>query len=200
MRQTYLGEIYQSICNSHTGVTYAYNELLEVMAAALPPDEPAGHIFLHHLPGDLKDLATIQFHQLEVRKLAKFGDVIWDARNSKKTVVAAVQPATLDEETTLGEETALERAVAALTIHNKKKCHGSKSRGGGRPRGCRGAAWEAARAKRLSVTSTRSLENMLTTAPAPRHAPGWETSRPGYGSCCHRRRHTQPPCIAERQR
>ena len=34
-------------------------ELLEVMMAALPPDEPAGHIFktifLHRLPGDLKD-------------------------------------------------------------------------------------------------------------------------------------------------
>ena len=113
---------------------------MEVIAAALPPDEPAGHIFLHHLPGDLKDLATIQFHQLELRKLAKLGDVIWDARNSKKTVVAAVQPATLDEETTLGEETALERAVAALTIHNKKKWNGGKSRGGGRPRGGQGGS------------------------------------------------------------
>ena len=68
---------------------------------------------------------------MEVRELAKFADVHWDARNSKKTVAAAVQPATLEEETTLGEETALERAVAALTIHNKKKWHGSKSRGGG---------------------------------------------------------------------
>ena len=36
-------------------------ELLEVMMAALPSDEPAGHIFktifLHRLPGNLKDLA-----------------------------------------------------------------------------------------------------------------------------------------------
>ena len=117
-------------------------ELLEVMMAALLPDKPAGHIFktifLHRLPGDLKDLVAVQFHQLEVRELAKFADVIWDARNSKKTMVAAVQPATLEEETTLGEETALERAVAALTIYNKKKWHGSKSRGGGCPRGGQG--------------------------------------------------------------
>ena len=41
-------------------------ELLEVMMAALPPDEPAGHIFetifLNRLPGDLKDLVAVQFH------------------------------------------------------------------------------------------------------------------------------------------
>ena len=80
-------------------------ELLEVMMAALPPDEPVGHIFktifLHCLPGDLKDLVSVQFHQLEVREPAKFADIIWDTRNSKKTVVAAVQPATLEDETTL---------------------------------------------------------------------------------------------------
>ena len=52
--------------------------------------------------------------------------------------MAAIQSATLEEETILGEETALERAVAALTIHNKKKWHGSKSRGGGRPMGGQG--------------------------------------------------------------
>ena len=38
-------------------------ELLEVMMGALPPDKPAGHIFktifLHRLPGDLKDLVAI---------------------------------------------------------------------------------------------------------------------------------------------
>ena len=37
---------------------------------ALPPDEPGGHIFktilLHCLPGDLKDLVAVQFHQLKV--------------------------------------------------------------------------------------------------------------------------------------
>ena len=48
--------------------------------AALPPNEPAGHIFktifLHRLSGDLKDLVAAQFHQLEVRELAKFADVI----------------------------------------------------------------------------------------------------------------------------
>ena len=64
-------------------------------------------------------------------ELARYADVIWDARNSKKTVVAAVQPATLEEETTLGKETALGA---------KKKWHGSKSRGGGRPRGGQGGS------------------------------------------------------------
>lgn len=117
-------------------------ELLEVMMAALPPDEPAGHIFktifLHRLPGDLKDLVAVQFHQLGVVELARYADVIWDARNSKKTVVAAVQPATVEEKTTSGEETALDRAVAALTIYEKKKWRGSKSRGGGRPRSGQG--------------------------------------------------------------
>ena len=119
-------------------------ELLEVMMGALPPDEPVGHlfktIFFHRLPGDLKDLVAVQFHQLEVRELAKFADIIWEARNSNKTVVAAVQLATLEEETTLGEETALERAEAALTIHNKEKGHGSKSKGGGHPRGSQGGS------------------------------------------------------------
>ena len=107
--------------------------------AALPSDKPAGHIFktifLHRLLGDLKDLVAVQFHQLEVRELAKFAEVLWDTRNSKKTVVAAVQPATLEEETSMGEETALDRAVAALTIHAKKKWYSSKSRVGGCPRG-----------------------------------------------------------------
>ena len=79
-------------------------------------------------------MVAVQFHQLEVRELSKFSDDIWDARHSKMTVVAAVQPATLEEETPLSEETALERAVAALTIYNKKKWHGGKSRGGGCPR------------------------------------------------------------------
>ena len=53
-------------------------------------------------------------------------------------MVAAVQPVTLEEESTLGEETALERAVAAITIYNMKKWHGGKSRDGGRPRGSQG--------------------------------------------------------------
>ena len=97
---------------------------------ALPPGEPAGHIFkmifLHRLPGDIEDLVAVQFQPLAAMELARFADVIWDAENSKKTV---------EEETTLGEETALEKAVAALTILNKKKWQGSKYRGGGYPRG-----------------------------------------------------------------
>ena len=58
-------------------------------------------------------------------ELAKFTDVIWDARNSKK------------KEITIGEETALEKAVAALTILNKK-WQGGKNRDGGCPRGGQG--------------------------------------------------------------
>ena len=75
--------------------------------AALPQDEPADHLFktcfLHCLPGDLKDLVAVQFHQLGVVELTKYGDVIWDTWNSKKTVVTAVQTAT-----TVEEETALD--------------------------------------------------------------------------------------------
>ena len=44
----------------------------------------------------------------------------------------------MEEETTQGEETALDRAVATLTIHAKKRWHGGKSRGGGRSRGGQG--------------------------------------------------------------
>ena len=35
-------------------------------------------MFLHGLPGDLKDLVAVQFQQLEAMELAKF---IWDTRN-----------------------------------------------------------------------------------------------------------------------
>ena len=87
-------------------------------------DEPAGHIFttifLHRLPGDLKDLVAVQFHQLGVMELTRYADVIWDARNSKKKVVAAMQPATVEEETTHGVGGGSGQ-VAALTIHVKKK-------------------------------------------------------------------------------
>ena len=93
-------------------------------------------------------LVAVQLHQLGVRELARYADVIWDARNSKKTVVAALQPATLEEETTLGEETALDRAVAALTIQAKKKWHSSKSRGGGRPKGGQGGGKEGGQSQK----------------------------------------------------
>ena len=52
--------------------------------------------------------------------------------------MAAVQPATVQEDTAGGEETALDRAVAALTIHAKKTWGGGKSRGGGRSEGSGG--------------------------------------------------------------
>ena len=128
------------------------SELMETMMAALPPGEPAGHlfkaIFLHRLPGDLKDLVAVQFQQLAPMELAKFADVIWDARNSKKTVVAAVGLATVEEETACSEETALEKAVAALTIHNKRRWQGGKSRGGGRPRGGHGGSGASGQSQR----------------------------------------------------
>ena len=41
----------------------------------------------------------------------------------------------MEEDTAGGEETALDRAVAALTIHAKKTWGDSKSRGGGRSGG-----------------------------------------------------------------
>ena len=44
----------------------------------------------------------------------------------------------MEEDTTGGEEMALDRAVAALTIHAKKKWGGSKSWGGGRSGGGQG--------------------------------------------------------------
>ena len=134
--------------------------------AALPSDEPAGHIlwtiFLHRLPGDLKDLVAVQFHQLEVRELAKFADVIWDARNSKKMVVAA--------ETTLGEEIALERAISDLTIYNKKKWHGSKSRSGGHPRGGQGGGKGGGQGQKTPCDKHEKFREHAqpTTAPAPK--------------------------------
>ena len=70
-------------------------ELMEVMLASLPPGEQPGKlfkmVFLHRLPGALKDLVAVQFQQLEAMELANFTDIIWDARNSKKAVVAAVR-------------------------------------------------------------------------------------------------------------
>ena len=63
-------------------------EFMEVMIAALPTGELAGHlfksVFLHRLPGDLKDLVAIQFQQLEAMELAKFADVIGDTKKHQE--------------------------------------------------------------------------------------------------------------------
>ena len=67
--------------------------------------------------------------------LAKFANVIWDARNSKKAVVAAVRTAHTEEDSSPTEETALERAVAALTILSTKKWQSGHGWGGGKQRG-----------------------------------------------------------------
>ena len=135
-------------------------------------------------------------------ELAKFADVIWDARNSKKTVVAAVSPATVEEETSYSEETALEKAVAALTIHNKRRWQGGRSRGGaGQEAAMAAPAPEPVGSLRgLSAASMISLELMPTSAPTPRHAPGREMSKPGRGSGSHRWQHTWQISFAERQR
>ena len=50
------------------------------MLAFLPQGEPPGKlfktVFLHCLPGDLKDLVAVQFQQLGAMELAKFADII----------------------------------------------------------------------------------------------------------------------------
>ena len=51
--------------------------------------------------------------------------------------MAAVRTAPAEEDTDPTEETALEKAVAALTILSKKKWQSGCSRGGGQPRGGR---------------------------------------------------------------
>ena len=61
----------------------------------------------------------------------------------------------------------------------------------------KGAAGAAARARSLSVRDIRGSEMTPGTATTPRHAPGRETSRPGPGRGCHRRRQTWLPSIAE---
>ena len=53
-------------------------------------------------------------------------------------MVAAVRMAPTEELSAPSEETALERAVAALTIISKKKWQSGRSRGGGRLRGGQG--------------------------------------------------------------
>ena len=81
---------------------------MEVMLASLPPDEQPGKlfktVFLHRLPGDLKDLVAVQFQQLEAMELAKYTELIWDVRNAKKAVVRA---APTEEDSAPKEELAL---------------------------------------------------------------------------------------------
>ena len=78
-----------------------------------------------------------------------------------------------------GEETALEKALAALTIHNKKKWHDSKSRAGSWSRG-------GSRGNRRGGQSCQPLckrHEMYGDGTwhwdYPKHAPGLKTSRPG---------------------
>ena len=116
------------------------------------------------------DLVTIRF-----RQVARFTDVIWDARNC---VVAALRTAPAEEDNSPAEETALEKAVVALIILSRKKWQGSRSRGSSRPRGGQGEdnAWHC--------------DNPQTCS----H--GWEMSRPGVETATpqgrQRRNITQP--------
>ena len=64
-------------------------------------------------------------------ELAKFANIIWDARNAKKAVVEAVRTAPAEEDSAPAEEKALERAVVALTILSKKKWQSGHNRCGG---------------------------------------------------------------------
>ena len=122
------------------------------MLASLLTDEQPGKlfktIFLHHLPRDLKDLVAVQFQQLGAMKLAKFADIIWDARNSKKAVVAEVTTTPMEDDSAPMEETALEKAVVALTILSKKKWQSGCSRGGSLPRGGQGGGRSGGQGKK----------------------------------------------------
>ena len=81
-------------------------------------------------------------------ELAKFANIIWDARNSKKAVVAVVRKAPAEEDTAPMEETALEKAVAGLIILSKKKWQSGYSRGGGRFRGGQGGGRSGGQGKK----------------------------------------------------
>ena len=81
---------------------------MEVMLASLhlgqQPSKILKAMFLHGLPGDLKDLVAVQFQQLEAMELAKYTELIWDVRNAKKAVVRA---APTEEDSAPKEESAL---------------------------------------------------------------------------------------------
>ena len=62
--------------------------------------------------------------------------------------MAAVRTAPAEEDTDPTEETALEKAVAALTILSKKKWQSGCSRGGGQPRGGQGGGRSGGQGKK----------------------------------------------------
>ena len=96
-------------------------------------------------------MVAIQFQQLEAMKLAKFTDIIWDARNSKKVVVAVVRTAPAEEATAPTEETTLEKAVMALTILSKKRWQSGRSGNDGQPRGGQGDSKELRPGQEVSL-------------------------------------------------
>ena len=116
------------------------SEMMDSMLAALPPGETAGYLFkgmfLHKLPSDMKDMVAVQFDTLQAKDLAAYADTIWNARNAKKTTVAAVTATDGEVKAAAGEESALEKAVAALALQKQPRKGG---RGGRyRGRGCGG--------------------------------------------------------------
>ena len=135
------GPVHQHLVGAEVGGRRP-TELMEVLLASLPMGEQPGKlfktVFLHRLPWDLKDVVAIQFQQLKAMELAKFADIIWDARNSKKAVVTVVRTAPTEEATAPMEEKTLEKAVMALTILSKKRWQSGRSGSGGPPRGGQG--------------------------------------------------------------
>ena len=107
------------------------SEMMDSMLAALPPGEAAGLIFkglfLHRLPADMRELVALQFTVLTAKELAMYADTIWDARNAKKTTVAAIGAASAAKPE-IAEESALEKAVAALALQRQPRKGGNRNR------------------------------------------------------------------------
>ena len=110
--------------------------MMDSMLAALPPGENAGYLFkgmfLHKLPSDMKDMVALQFNTLQAKDLAAYADTIWNARNAKKTTVAAVTANDGEVKAVAGEESALEKAVAALALQKQPRKGGRGGRNRGR--------------------------------------------------------------------
>ena len=82
--------------------------------------------------------------------------------------MAAVRTAPAEEDTDPTEETALEKAVAALTILSKKRWQSGHSRVVANQGAARGAAGAVARARSLTVRGMRGTERMPGTVTTPR--------------------------------
>ena len=54
----------------------------------IPAGDPPGllfkHLFLHKLPGNLRDQVAKKMERLDARELAEYADTRWHVRNTKK--------------------------------------------------------------------------------------------------------------------